>query len=147
MKAAALILVLPLLLSGCINDGASCPIEGRDHSISLLREQSFFWSKKVGLSVVVSRMPKCMRRHALLPGTRGSKAELWQTGPNDFILRTSKKLYALETETCAGFGALDAEPPEGLGQLLGTFTEKKGNFVFVPAAQPPTEKVAPAAGN
>lgn len=138
MKTAALMRVLPLslLLSGCINDGASCPIEGRDHSISLLREQTFFWSKKVGLSVVVSRMPKCMRRHPLLPGTRGSKAELWQTGPNDFILRTSKKFYALETETCAEFSALDAEPPGGLGQLLGTFSEKKGKFIFIPAEAP-----------
>lgn len=138
MKAPALMLALPLLLAGCINDGASCPIEGKDHSISLLREQPLMWSKKINFSVVVSRMPKCMRRFDLQAGTAGSKAELWQTGPNDFILRTSKKSYALETETCAEFKALDSEPAEGMGQLLGTFAEKKGKFIFI-AEEKPTE--------
>ena len=61
-------LLLPLLaaplLTACVNDGATYEIDNsREHVLSLIREQPYFWDSKVNLYLVVSRMPSCMRRH------------------------------------------------------------------------------------
>jgi hypothetical protein len=68
-------LILPLLavplLTACVNDGATYEIDNtREHVLSLIREQPYFWDSKVNLYLVVSRMPACMRRHSMGPGRR-----------------------------------------------------------------------------
>ena len=52
-----LILAAVPLLAACEYEGAAYLIEGKDHSISLVREQRWFWSSEVEQAVVVSRMP------------------------------------------------------------------------------------------
>lgn len=130
--------LLPLaalpLLAACIDDSASYRIDGRDHALVLFRQQQWPWDKKVGLSVVVSRLPDCQRRHALGAASPRAVIELWQPGPGTFILRQGERLVLTETQTCEGWQRLDAEPESGLGQQLGAFQEEEGKLRFVAAA-------------
>ena len=129
-------LLLPLLavplLTACINDGATYEIDNtREHVLSLIREQPYFWEGKVNLFLVVSRMPACLRRHSLGAGTEKTRVEVYQVPSGAFIIKVGKRMFATETQTCESFAKMDEEPPEGLGQLMGTFRVKKGELVFV----------------
>jgi hypothetical protein len=129
-------LLLPLLaaplLTACVNDGATYEIDNtREHVLSLIREQPYFWDSKVNLYLVVSRMPACMRRHEIGPGTVNTKVEIWQVPSGAFIVKAGKRMYATETQTCESFAKMDGEPPEGMGTLMGTFRVKNGELVFV----------------
>nr|MBL8409764.1 hypothetical protein [Dechloromonas sp.] len=134
-------LLLPLLavplLSACVNDGATYEIDGtREHTLSLIREQPYFWDSKVNFYLVVSRMPACMRRHAMGSGTERTRVEIYQVPSGAFIIKTGKRLYATETQTCESFAKMDEEPAEGLGKLMGTFRLKKGELAFVKEEAP-----------
>lgn len=134
-------LLLPLLavplLAACVNDGATYEIDGtREHTLSLIREQPYFWDSKIELFLVVSRMPACLRRHSLGTGTEKTRVEVWQVPSGAFIVRAGKRLYATETQTCESFARLDAEPVEGMGELRGVFRLRKGEWVFVKEAAP-----------
>ncbi|WP_310491676.1 hypothetical protein [Dechloromonas sp.] len=129
-------LLLPLLaaplLTACVNDGATYEIDNtREHVLSLIREQPYFWDSKVELYLVVSRMPACMRRHSLGAGTEKTRVEVYQVPSGAFIIKAGKKMFATETQTCESFAKMDSEPPEGMGQLMGTFRVKKDELVFV----------------
>lgn len=129
-------LILPLLaaplLTACINDGATYEIDGtREHVLSLIREQPYFWDSKVNLYLVVSRMPACMRRHNLGVGSEKTKVEIYQVPSGAFIVKSGKRMYATETQTCESFAKMDGEPAEGMGKLMGTFRVKDGELVFV----------------
>ena len=129
-------ILLPLLaaplLTACINDGATYEIDGtREHVLSLIREQPFPWDPKVNLYLVVSRMPACLRRHNLGTGTEKTRVEVYQVPSGAFIVKVGKRMFATETQTCESFAKMDSEPPEGMGQLMGTFRLKKGELVFV----------------
>jgi len=131
-------LLLPLLaaplLTACINDGATYEIDGtREHVLSLIREQPYPWDAKVNLYLVVSRMPACLRRHNLGMGTEKTRVEVYQVPSGAFIVKVGKRMFATETQTCESFAKMDSEPPEGMGQLMGTFRVKKGELVFVKA--------------
>ena len=128
--------ILPLLaaplLTACVNDGATYEIDGtREHVLSLIREQPYFWDSRVDLFLVVARMPACMRRHSIGPGTENSKVEIYQVPSGAFIVKSGKRMYATETQTCVNFAKMDAEPPEGMGKFIGTFQQKKGVLTFV----------------
>ena len=129
-------ILLPLLaaplLTACINDGATYEIDNtREHVLSLIREQPYPWDAKVNLYLVVSRMPACMRRHNLGAGTEKTRVEVYQVPSGAFIIKVGKRMFATETQTCESFAKMDGEPPEGMGQLMGTFRVKKGELVFV----------------
>jgi hypothetical protein len=129
-------LILPLLaaplLTACVNDGATYEIDGtREHVLSLIREQPYFWDSKVELYLVVSRMPACLRRHSLGPGTAKTRVEVYQVPSGAFIIKAGKRLFATETQTCESFVKMDSEPVEGMGKLMGTFRAKNGELVFV----------------
>lgn len=128
------LLAVPLL-SACVNDGATYEIDNtREHVLSLIREQPYFWENKVNLFLVVSRMPACMRRHSLGTGTPNSRVEIYQVPSGAFIIKVGKRLYVTETQTCENFAKLDGEPAEGMGNLMGTFRLKKGELVFIKEA-------------
>lgn len=129
-------LLLPLLaaplLTACVNDGATYEIDNtREHVLSLIREQPYFWDKKVNLYLVVSRMPACMRRHTLGPATEKTKVEIYQVPSGAFIVKAGKKMYATETQTCESWAKIDGEPEGGMGTLMGTFMVKNGELTFV----------------
>lgn len=136
MRKRAIIGLLALpLLAACVNDGASYQIGGGDHALTLIREQRWFWDRHVDLAVTAARLPECQRRHPMKPAPiDGFKVEVWQTGPNTFVLRQGQRLYVVETQTCEGFRQLDEEPPGGLGVSAGVFREEGGKLAFVPAS-------------
>ena len=120
------------LLTACVNDGATYEIDNtREHVLSLIREQPYFWDSKVNLYLVVSRMPACMRRHSMGAGTDKTKVEIYQVPSGAFIVKAGKKMFATETQNCVNFAKMDGEPAEGMGELMGTFRVKKGELVFV----------------
>ena len=125
------LLALPLL-SACVNDGATYEIDNsREHVLSLIREQPYFWDSKVNLYLVVSRMPSCMRRHSLGAATEKTRVEVYQVPSGAFIIKAGKKMFATETQTCESWAKMDGEPAEGMGTLMGSFRLKKGELVFV----------------
>jgi hypothetical protein len=141
---SVLLLALLFSLVACTNDGASYSMDNGRQIVSIVRENNYFWEKRVKFSVIVSRLPDCQRRHALRVAGPKTHVELWQPGDNTFILRLGQDMYLTENRTCEGFAVLKEEPPGGLGQHLGSFGESKGNFVFIPA-EPRTS--APAGAN
>lgn len=123
-------------LSACTNDSATYFIDNEpQHNITLMREQHAFWSKKIDLSIVVSRMPHCTRVHPLGYGVNSSKVELYQVPSGAYIVKLGQHLFVTETETCEGWAEItdldkNGEPPGGMGVLQGTFREKKGSLIF-----------------
>ncbi|MCL2344354.1 MAG: hypothetical protein FWC58_00690 [Desulfobulbus sp.] len=131
--------LLPLLavplLAACVNDSASYLIDGSaEHTLTLIREQPAFWNDKVNLSLAVSRMPACLRRHSLGSGTARTPVEVWQVPSGAFIIRIGKRMYAAETQTCEGFARIDGDPVTGMGELRGVFRVRDGKLVFVKEA-------------
>ncbi|WP_216819707.1 hypothetical protein [Zoogloea sp. LCSB751] len=128
-----LILAAVPLLSACENDGIAFLIEGKDHSIALLREQRWFWSDEVAQSIVVSRMPTCMRRYEIKPGVAGAvKMEVYEAGDYLWALKQGKNWYLAGTEKCQ-FQRWDEHPEEPPGRLVGTFTRKNDTLEFIEA--------------
>ena len=122
--------VLPFL-AACINDSASWQIDGKDHALTLIREQPWFWNSKVNLFIVAARLPECQRRHTLVPGTTAQAGlDVYQTGDTDFVLKQGERYYRIETRSCTGFQPLDAAPG-GIGARRGSFREQDGRLRFV----------------
>jgi hypothetical protein len=127
----AAVLAAPLL-TACVNDGATYEIDNtREHVLSLIREQPYFWDSKVNLYLVVSRMPACMRRHSMGAGTPKRPGRGLSGAVRRLHRQGGKRMYATETQTCESFAKMDSEPAEGMGKLMGTFRVKKGELVFV----------------
>jgi hypothetical protein len=144
LRIALLSLFALPLLTGCINDAATYEIDDtREHVLSLIREQPLFWEQKVNLYLVVSRMPACMRRHSIGSVPLGTKVEIFRVPSGAFIVRAGKRMFATETQTCESFAKMDAEPPQGMGEFIGTFREKDGQLVFV--KEQPAAAAAPVA--
>jgi hypothetical protein len=122
-----------LLLGGCVDDRTAYE-SGADQALTLIREQPKFWDKTVELSLVVARMPGCMRRHALGTVSASTPVELWQYRPDTFILKFDGRLAAVETRTCEGLERLAQPPAGGLGTRLGTFRETGGKMAFTAEA-------------
>lgn len=129
-------LVLPLLaaplLSACVNDTATYEIDNsREHTLTLIREQPWFWDSKVEHYLVVSRLPACLRRHSIgaLPGN--TRVEIYQVPSGAFIVKAGKHMFATETQTCESFAKMTEEPADGMGTLIGAFQVKNDTLVFV----------------
>ena len=72
------LLAVPLL-TACVNDGATYEIDGtREHGLSLIREQPYFWDSKVNLYMAVSRMPSL--------GFVGLERQAWTRASSSVIL-------------------------------------------------------------
>ncbi len=142
LRSVLLGLLAAPLLTACINDGATYEIDNtREHVLSLIREQPYFWDSKVEFFLVVSRMPACMRRHSLGTGAPNTKVEVYQVPSGAYLIKIGKRMYATETQTCVNFAKVDGEPEGGMGELKGTFRVKKGELVFVKEeTEAPTEE-------
>ena len=143
---ACLALVLCCLLSACgSTDSSSMPIQGSDHSLTLVREKDFIWSGGWDVALVVSRMPDCMRRHHLKRAGDGKfKMEVYRTPQGAWILRQGKKWYVADTQSCQ-LQKFETAPPEP-GTYVGAFEDKSGALKFnqSPDLKKPDEgKIAP----
>ena len=126
------------LLAGCVDDSASYEIGARDHALSLIREQRYLWEDEVELSLVVTRLPDCQRRHSLENTMTGDmKIQLYETESQLFLLRHGKNWYSVDADAC--LVELIEPPKQGAqGTLRGTFEQhgaEKFAFVVVEASQ------------
>jgi hypothetical protein len=140
----ALLLLTPLLLTGCINETATYFIDGNEHAISVRARQDYFWSDEVELRVVAARMPDCQRQLVLgkLP-IADLRVELFAGADNAYTLRAGDQLWQVETGGCT---QLEAPARAALGQPQGAFhLDERKKLVFEKAAQPPVAGAAPAA--
>jgi hypothetical protein len=123
------------VLGGCVNDAASYLIDGRDHALTLLRQQPYFWSKQTELNFVVARFPDCQRRHSLKPAEDGdTHASLMETGPGTYLLQRGHDWYALDTKSC-GLQPVSAPAKTGY-RNVGAFDPSSGKLRFVASAAP-----------
>jgi hypothetical protein len=126
-------LVAVLSLTGCLQDTASYQFPEKDHAITLMRNQTFFWLDSVKIDVIALRLPDCNDGIQIEKVPRKGKLTLYQA-PDEypepiFILRTGSRHYAISTQSCRVQKFEQA--PADLGEKLGQFYEKNGKFQFV----------------
>ena len=124
--------LLPIL-AACSDTRATFEIKGSAHSLSLIRITSYPWDKTAQYSLVSSRMPDCMRRHAMSEAPLDAKVEVYSPGNDAWIIKQGDQMYVTETRTCEGFAKLDKVPDSGLGPLMGTFEMRQDTMVFTAA--------------
>lgn len=136
MRNTLLLIPIVLLLSGCLQDSASYSLAEKDHAITLIRNQQWFWQDTLEVEVVVMRLPVCHVGGSIEGVPRDAKLRLYKA-PGEyaeplFILKTGKRAFAIGTLSCR-FQPFQ-EVPDELGTKLGVFKEVDGNFSFVPTA-------------
>ncbi len=149
MRTLTIALLATLLLAACGGGDATPYLIGgsKENSIIVQRARTWLWSNWE-FSVVVSRLPDCMRRHHLKDVSKdfAFKVELYRSLEGGFILKQGKLWYVADTAQCQV--QQFTEPPAEPGDLLGTFLEKDGRLQFKPAENAPAVAVtAPAAAN
>lgn len=116
-------------LTGCENNAASFMINGKEHALTLVREQPYFWDSRVDQFLVVSRLPDCQRRYPVMAGQAGRlDVELYLAGNLLWALRQGPDWYLASTERCqlqAWTDKPDNDPP---GPLEGRFVWRDGPF-------------------
>lgn len=144
MHRLPLALLLSVTLAACGNsDVATLPIQGSDHSLTLVREKPYIWSDGWELALVVSRMPDCMRRHHLKKAGDGSfKMDVFRSEQGAWILRQGKRWYVADTESCQL--QQFEEKPAAPGTLVGSFEDKSGTLKFVQSPDLNKTEAAPA---
>ncbi|MDB5815552.1 MAG: hypothetical protein JWN23_2669 [Rhodocyclales bacterium] len=130
---AWLSLLLVPFLAGCENSGASFMVGGdKNHSISLLREQRWFWSGEVEQVLVPARFPDCQRRVHIDPDSKNfTEMKLYQNDTRLFVAQQGTQWWAVGTEACEV--QKFKTPPADPGDLVGSFQRKDGTLMFVPA--------------
>ncbi len=126
-----LTILISLLVTACCDDSASFYINGSNHTLTLLREQKYFWKDQATLSLIVARLPECQRRHTLtLAPASTVNIDVFTNGDGTWTLRSDKAIWEAGTQTCT---LIQATPKAELGERVGTFKVQKGKLVFEPA--------------
>jgi hypothetical protein len=133
-----LLLLLPPLLAGCVNESASYVIAGNDHSLTLVVTQDYFWSKQAGLRLIASRLPDCQRQLDLGKAPLADlNVELFSTGEDQFLLRADDEMWQVQTRDCA---RMPAPSGDVQAQPIGVFHfDGKKKLVFEPAEGAPAQ--------
>ncbi len=135
-----LVLLICVLLAGCVNDTASFYIDGRDHALSLRRQQAYFWQSQADIALVAARLPECQRQHPLGGAALDDlKVELFDAGDGLWNVRMDKRLWQIETEKCTGLTELEYDPKTDLGRPVGAFVVEDGKLIFEAAPAGPAE--------
>jgi hypothetical protein len=114
-----LIPTMALLLAGCVNDSASYYIDDRDHALTVLRAQRYFWSDDATVTLVVARLPDCQRRRELtLAPVSSVHIDVFANPDATWTLRSDTMLWRVDTGTCT---ISTATPADALGTRVGSF--------------------------
>ncbi|MFA9217518.1 MAG: hypothetical protein ACEQSK_10475 [Sphingomonadaceae bacterium] len=136
------ILLLPLLLSACVDDSASYYVgdNSSGHALTVHRAQPHFWSKEVDVELIMSRLPECQRRVTLttLPADE-VEIELYANGDNIWTLRYGKEAWQIDTQTCTQFNEAKGDG----GELIGVFRDENGKLAFAAAVSVAVPDPAP----
>jgi hypothetical protein len=138
-----LIAMLPLLLTGCARDSATYYVDStNNHTLSLRRQQDYFWSDSARVTLMATRMPDCQRQIALGDMVVDEvDVEVFASPDNFWSLRSGDQVWQVETQTCA----LVSQAGPATGTKVGEFKLVDDKLVFEPAAGPATPSAAPAA--
>jgi hypothetical protein len=130
-----LILSMPILLAGCVNDTASYLIDGASNALTVRREQPYFWKGEVDVSLVATRLPDCQRLHALASAPKDDmKVELFNAGEGLWNVHLGDQLWQVSTQNCNDMTELQYDPKADMGQAIGTFVVHDGKLEFDAAA-------------
>jgi hypothetical protein len=134
--------LLAPLLSGCVNDSATYPIESNEHALTVRVVQDYFWSKNATLRLTAARLPDCQRQFELGEvSLSGLEIELFASGPTLYTLRAGEDVWQVDTQGCTEMEAPEANAVTG--QALGNFhidEENKLVFEAAEAAEPTPAK-------
>jgi hypothetical protein len=129
--------MLALLLTGCVNDSASFYIDGRNHALTLLRAQHYFWSDDAQLTLVAARLPDCQRRQDLMLAPASTvQIDVFANADSSWTLRSGPMLWRVDNDTCAISAGAPADAP---GRRVGSFKVLDEALRFeaaMPAAAP-----------
>ncbi|MCP5278636.1 MAG: hypothetical protein H6935_09785 [Thiobacillus sp.] len=133
MKRWMLLFPLLPLLAGCFQDTASHSLGARDHAITLVRNQSFFWQSTIDLSVIITRMPVCNGGGGIKGLPEDSSFVLYKA-PDEYpeplmLLKIGERIFALSDQSCRLQEFEQA--PDSLGEKLGTFRVEDDKFQFI----------------
>ena len=140
--------VVPLLLlAGCVNDSATFYADGsREHTLTVRRQQEFFWKEDAQYTLMVARLPDCQRAIPLgeMP-LEGLDFELFASGDNVWSLRAGKYVWQVETQGCTLVS--EGGTTTATGTKLGTYAaeSKKTKMRFDAEASPAAPAAPPAA--
>ena len=132
-RSLMLLSVLPL--AGCLQDAASYSFPEKDHAITLIRNQTWFWQDTLDVDVSIQSLPDCNGGTTIENVPVDTRIALYQA-PNEYpeplhLLKTGKRVFAVSTQSCRVQEFKEA--PANLGAKLGTFRLKSNAFQFVPA--------------
>ncbi len=121
-----LIPMMVLLLAGCSRDSASYFVDGREHALTVTREQEYFWSDHMTVSLIVARLPDCQRRHELTPVAQ-SGIDVFASSDDVWTLRSGTATWRIDAATCE---LLNGAPADQLGERGGERGgQRAGSFV------------------
>ena len=127
-----MVLATAFFLAGCTEDSATADIDSQGHTLTVRRQQRYFWQDKVDVSLLAARLPDCQRLHALTSAEPADqlKVELFAYGEQVWNLRVGKQLWQIETTTCNGLTELEYDPRADLGRPAGSFSVRDGKLMF-----------------
>ena len=128
-----LLLLTPLLLAGCYNDSATFYADTtQEHTLSIRRQQDYFWSDQGRFTLLATRLPDCQRRIELaeLP-LEDTDVELYAEGDNRWTLKAGSQVWHVETGTCS----LISKDGTATGTKVGDFKAEIDKLTFVEAGQ------------
>ncbi|MGK5080253.1 hypothetical protein [Janthinobacterium sp. HLX7-2] len=132
-----LIVMLSVLLSGCVQDFAIYMFDGHDHSLTVRRQQNYFWQDTVEVQLRATNLPQCQRLHTLSTAAPADiKVELFAAGDGVWNIRMGKQLWQAETNTCNQLTEMENDPKADLGQRVGQFVVVDEKLAFEPAQAP-----------
>lgn len=131
----SLLLLAVLPLSGCLQDTASYTFPEKDHYITLMRNQPWFWQDTIEVEVIVMRLPDCNGGMSIKNVPLNSRIDIFQA-PNEYpeplhLLKSGKRVFAVSTQSCRA-QEFEEAPPD-LGSKLGSFRVVDEVFQFVAA--------------
>ncbi|WP_377702449.1 hypothetical protein [Pseudoduganella sp. UC29_71] len=134
--------MLPLLLAGCARDSATYYVDStNNHTLSLRRQQDYFWNDNARIILVATRMPDCQRQIPLGEMIADEvDVEVFASPDNFWSLRSGDQVWQVETQNCA----LVSEKGPATGTKVGEFKVVDDKLVFEPAVAP---AVTPAPAN
>ena len=132
-----ILLSFAVMLAACSAEPAAYLIAGNEVSLTVERTRPNFWTKDWQLSLIVSRLPDCQRRYHLKPASGAVEVELYKPQDGVYIVHQGKHWYVTELKTCR-FDTFQEPPPEP-GDLIGSFKESGGVFVFVANTEKPAK--------
>ena len=137
LPTRSLLLLALLPLAGCLQDSASYAFPEKDHAITLVRNQTWFWQDTLEVEVMAIRLPECSGGLTIKDVALATNVGFYEA-PDEypeplFLLKPDQRVFAVSTQSCRVQEF--KEIPANLGVKLGQFQVKDDRFQFVPADQ------------